>query len=172
MIHEDGTRTESMALAFHNSAGAADGNLPYSVYDRFELPANLSVDSITFGGAPVPELKIATTSAKLPYVERTDVASGAFTVGAAFAVPPGSDRTLDITYTEHGPLAFGVSGAVLDDFVGKQAGVSGEPVKTIIQYPGTWTVGLEDNDFIAKSGILEYNTDLDRDALTRIRFTK
>ena len=171
-IHDDGTRTELMTVAFHNSAGVADGNLPYRVYDRFELPANSSVDSITLDGVGVPELKVATTSAVLPYVEATPVASGAFTVGAAFDVPPGADKKLAITYTEHQPLTFGVSGAVLDDFIEKQPGVSGEPEKTVIHYPRTWTAGVEDSNFIAKQGELEYNTILDRDALTRIRFTK
>ena len=177
-VHPDGTRTEEATIAIRNGSGSQDKNLPYHVYLRFVLPPGLSFGSTAIDGVPVPIRKIG-TPAVVPYSENSTVASGLFAVGVALEVPPGIQKHVTVSYTIDKPLSFGIGGAVFDIFTQKQAGITGENVHTIITYPTNWAAGIEDqrtlpapSDFIAKPGQLEYNTNLTRDDLTRIRFTK
>lgn len=176
-IHADGTRAETVTVDFHNSAGAADKNLPYRTYIRFVLPPAATVENIIYDGQPVPA-RVEGSPLLLPYAEMDSVASGLSTLGVAVDVPAGTQKKLTISYTEHTPMSFGTSGAVLDAFIAKQPGISGESTHTTIMYPSGWTAGVEDAnngtapDFIAKTGQLGYNTILTRDSLTRIQFTK
>ncbi len=177
-VNPDGTRTESMTITFHNASGTQGEHLPYLVYDRFELPPDASVGAITLDDAIISTRSAVASPSAVPYIESTPVASGRFTVGVAFVVPPASDKRLTVTYTENQPLRFGPAGAVFDDFVAKQPGISGETAHTVIRYPSGWVAGIEETGrrsptgFIAKLNQFEYNTILDVDAITRIRFTK
>jgi hypothetical protein len=177
-IHDDGTRTETATIAIRNGSGQKDKNLPYISYIRFVLPPGTSVEEISIDGAPVRS-RSGKGLPVLPYIETSTVSSGWIAAGVAFEIPASAEKQLTITLTDPTPLQFGKSGAILEPFIQKQAGVSGETVHTIITYPGGWTAGLEDTGsyagtrgFIAKQGQLEYNTTLTRDDLTRIRFTK
>jgi hypothetical protein len=177
-VHPDGSVSETVTIEIKNTSGQ-DGGLSYRTYMRFLLPVDVAVAGVTLNGAPVYPRKDITTIPTLPYLERTDLTSSLYTLGVGLDVPPGSTKQLAITYTRTGVVRFGASGAVVDVFTQKQPGVSGTPVHTVIRYPVAWTAGFEEQasgavgqDFIANTGQLEYNMVLDRDMLTRIRFTK
>ena len=171
-IHTDESLSEMETITMKNASGQENG-LPYQVYVRFLLPPDVSVDGVVFDGIPVSARKDTTTPVVLPYLERTDNTSFWYTIGVGVNIPAGTEKQLTISYSRGEAVRFGSTGAVVDLFVQKQAGVSGTPVHTIVQYPAAWMVGVEEQgDFIAKADQLEYNTILDRDSLTRIRFTK
>lgn len=177
-IHTDGTRTASITTTIKNSSGGKDANAPYRTYIRFVLPSGVSVTGVSVDGVAIASRKGAALPI-VPYVETATVASGQNAIGVALDVPSSKERTLVVSYTDPRPLSFGSSGAILDVFTQKQAGITGEKVATTITYPAEWTAGIEEQastrqvrDFIAKPGQLKYNTTLTRDDLTRIRFTK
>jgi hypothetical protein len=140
---------------------------------RLLLPADVVITGVTLDGVPINPRTDTTKPPVIPYVERTDTASSFYTLGIGLDVPAESTRHLSVTYTRADIVHFGADGAVVDLFLQKQPGVSGSPVHTIVQYPASWIAGMEgQGDFIAHVGEIEYNTVLDRDTLTRIRFTK
>ena len=168
----NGNISETATLTLKNASGQNNG-ASYRTYIRFVLPSNVAVVGVTVDGAPVQTRKETTEPPTFPYLERTDVTSDSYTLGVGLDIPAGSEKQLAITYTRDSVVRFGDEGAVVDVFLQKQPGVSGTPVRTVIRYPAAWTAGVEGaEDFIAKTGQLEYNTVLDRDHLTRIRFTK
>jgi hypothetical protein len=143
------------------------------MYLRFLLPADVSVAGVMFDGVKVMSRKDTSTTPSLPYLERTDLAGTAYVLGIGADIPAGHEKQLSMTYTRDHVVSFGAEGAVVDLFLQKQPGVSGTPVHTVIRYPAAWTAGVEgQEDFIANTGQLEYNTVLNADSLTRIRFTK
>lgn len=179
-VNADGTRSEKVALTLHNGSGAQDKIMPYRTYVRFVLPTGSTLGEVSIDGAPVAIRKNATSDI-VPYAEMATEASGLYSLGVALDVPPGGEKRLSVTYTQTNPLSFGAGGAILDVFLQKQAGVSGEHVRTTVTYPIGWTAGIEEVanpagsqlvDFIAKPDQLTYNTILVSDAITRIRFTK
>jgi hypothetical protein len=165
-------------MIIRNTSGQ-DRGLSYRTYVRFLLPSDVSVAGVTLDGAVVLSRKDTAKISSLPYLERTDLASDSYVLGIGAEVPAGREIQLSITYTRDNVVRFGTSGAVVDLFTQKQPGVSATPVHTVLRYPPAWTAGLEEQasggqaqDFIANAGQLEYNTVLNRDILTRIRFTK
>ena len=171
-IDTDGGISETVTMIIKNTSGQDQG-LPYRTYVRFLLSPDVAVSGVMLDGAPVPSRKDTTTTPVLPYTERTDTTSSFYVLGVGVYVPAGSQKQLAITYTRGNIVHFGDSGAVVDLFIQKQPGVDVTPVHTVIRYPATWVAGVEgQGDFIANAGQLEYNTVLDRDMLTRIRFTK
>jgi hypothetical protein len=177
-IDTNGSISETVTVTVKNTSGQ-DRGLSYRMYLRFLLPSDVAVAGVTLDGAPVAARKDAATLPVLPYLERTDATSEFYVLGVGADVPSGSEKQLSITYTRDNAVHFGISGAVVDFFAQKQPGVSATPVHTVLRYPTAWTAGLEEQasggqaqDFIANAGQLEYNTVLDQDRLTRVRFTK
>ena len=177
-VRPDGSISETEIVTVKN-AGSADQGLPYRTYLRFFLPADAEVSAVTLDAVAVPSRKNITTVPSLPYFERTDVPSDSYVLGIGMDIPAGSEKQVSLTYTRDHVVRFGAAGAVTDIFVQKQPGIRMTPVHTVVRFPADWTAGLEERasggemqDFIANAGQLEYNTVLDRDMLTRIRFTK
>jgi hypothetical protein len=171
-VNTDGAISETVTETIKNTSGQ-DSGLSYRMYLRFLLPADVSVAGVMFDGVKVMSRKDTSTTPSLPYLERTDLAGAAYVLGIGADIPAGHEKQLSMTYTRDHVVSFGAEGAVVDLFLQKQPGVSGTPVHTVIRYPAAWTAGVEgQEDFIANTGQLEYNTVLDRDVLTRIRFTK
>jgi hypothetical protein len=177
-VNENGGMSETITQTIKN-ASTRDQNLSYRVYLRLLLPPDVSVEGVKVDGVPVVPRKDMVQAPNAPYLERTDLASASYVLGIGMDIPAGHETQLSITYARENVLSFGASGAVMDLFVQKQPGVTGTPVHTVVRYPGQWTAGIEEQasgsrgvDFIANTGQLEYNTVLDRDILTRIRFTK
>ena len=171
-VNADGSISETVSLRFKNTSGQ-DQNVPYRTYLRLMLPSDVSVSGVTIDGAAVGQRKDTAKAPSIPYLERTDVTSGSYVLGIGMDIPAGRETQLSLTYARSTVVRFGTSGAVVDFFVQKQPGVSTTPVHTVVRYPTAWTAGVEgQGDFIAMPGQLEYNTILDRDILTRIRFTK
>lgn len=177
-VNTDGSISETVILTVKNTSGKDQG-LSYRTYVRLLLPADADVSEVTLDGAAVPQRKNTTNATSLPYLERTDAASDSYVMGIGMDVPAGSQKQLSVRYRRTATVRFGAGGAVVDFFVQKQPGVTATPVHTVVHFPTAWTAGLEEQvfggrsqDFIANAGQLEYNTVLDRDSLTRIRFTK
>jgi Protein of unknown function (DUF4012) len=175
-VRTDGSIKETVIVTEKNTS-SADKGLPYRTYLRFLLPADGAVSTVTLDAVAVPSRKSITTAPSFPYFERTQVTPDSYALGIGMDVPAGSQKQLSITYTRENVVRFGAAGAVVDFFVQKQPGVSATPVHTVLLFPAAWTAGLEEQasgtgDFIANRGQLEYNTVLNRDVLTRIRFTK
>ncbi len=171
-VDADGTVSETATMTIKNTSGQ-EQQLSYRTYLRFLLPPDVAVAGVTIDGALVPARKDATKIPSLPYLERTDLTSPLYVLGVAADIPSGSEKNITISYTRNQAVSFGDSGALLDLFIQKQPGVNAAPVHTVVRYPSEWTAGVEgQEDFIANTGQLEYNTILDRDRLTRIRFTK
>lgn len=177
-VNGDGSISETATVTVKNTSGGNQA-LPYRTYLRFLLPPDVAVSGVTLDGAPVPARTDTSKIPSLPYVERTDVTSASYVLGIGMDLPAGGEKQLSVTYTREHVIRFGESGAVMDFFVQKQPGVSATPVHTVVRYPAAWTAGLEEQasgeqiqDFIANVGQLEYNTVLDRDRMTRIRFTQ
>jgi hypothetical protein len=177
-INTDGSIRETVTQTIKN-AGGQDHGLSYRAYLRFMLPSDSTVTGVLLNGVPVSPRKETEKTPTLPYFERTDLASDSYVVGVGVDIPAGSEKQLTITYMRDTVVHFSESGAVVDLFIQKQPGVNATPVHTVIRYPASWTAGLEEQasgveaqDFIANTGQLEYNMVLDRDTLTRIRFTK
>lgn len=176
-VGTDGAISETITMSIKN-ASTQDQNLPYRTYLRLLLPPDAAVAGVTFDGSQVLSRKDTAAAPSFPYLERTDTANGSYVLGIGADIPPTSEKQLSVTYTRNTVVSFGASGAVLDLFVQKQPGVSATPVHTVVRYPPEWTAGIEeqasgegDQDFIANTGQLEYNTVLTEDRLTRIRFT-
>ena len=177
-INSNGSMSETVTVIVKNTSGQ-DRGLSYRTYLRFLLPPDVAVAGVTLDGVAVQPRKDTTNIPHFPYLERTDVTANSYVLGVGVDIPAGRETQLSITYTRDNVVHFGPSGAVVDLFVQKQPGVSATPVHTVVRYPTAWTAGLEEQasgaggqDFIANAGQLEYNTVLDRDILTRIRFTK
>jgi hypothetical protein len=177
-VNTNGNISETITLTIKN-ASPQNQNLSYRTYLRLLLPPDVSVAGVTLDAVPVLPRKDTAKAPSLPYLERTDVASPSYVLGIGADIPAGSEKQVAITYTRSNTVSFGASGAVLDLFVQKQPGVMGMPVHTVVRYPPEWTAGIEEQasgtggqDFIANTGQLEYNTVLNEDHLTRIRFTK
>jgi hypothetical protein len=177
-VNAGGSISETITITIKN-ASMQDQNLSYRTYLRFLLPPDVSVAGVTLDAVPVLPRKDMVKAPNLPYLERTDTSGDMYVLGIAADIPAGHEKQLAITYTRGSAVSFGASGAVVDLFVQKQPGVTGSPVHTVVRYPSEWTAGIEEQasvagsqDFIANTGQLEYNTVLDRDILTRIRFTK
>jgi hypothetical protein len=177
-INSNGSVSETVTVTVKNTSGQ-DRGLSYRTYIRLLLPADVAVAGVTLDGVAVQPRKDTTNIPHFPYLERTDATSDFYVLGVGVDIPAGRETQLSITYTRDNVVHFGPSGAVVDLFVQKQPGVSGTPVHTVLRYPAAWTAGFEEQasgaesqDFIANPGQLEYNTVLNRDILTRIRFTK
>lgn len=177
-INTSGSLDETVTMKIKNTSGQ-DRGLSYRTYLRLLLPADVAVAAVTLDGVAVQPRKDTTNTPHFPYLERTDVTANFYVLGVGVDIPSGRETQLSITYTRDNVVHFGPSGTVVDLFVQKQPGVSATPVHTVLRYPAAWTAGLEEQasgtegqDFIANAGQLEYNTVLDRDVLTRIRFTK
>lgn len=177
-VNTDGSISEIVTLIVKNTS-SKDQDLSYRTYVRLLLPPDVAAIGVTLDRAAVPPRKNTTNVPSLPYFERTDATSDFSVLGIGMDVPAGSQKQLSIEYTRTAVVRFGAVGAVVDFFVQKQPGVTATPVHTVVHFPTTWTAGLEEQasgaknqDFIANAGQLEYNTVLDRDILTRIRFTK
>jgi hypothetical protein len=176
-IDAHGSISETITLIIKNGS-TQDQNVPYRMYLRLLLPPDVAVAGVTLDGAPVLPRKDVSTTPSLPYFERTDITSTSYVLGIGADIPVASEKQLSITYTRNNVVSFGESGALVDLFIQKQPGVMGTPVHTVVRYPPEWTAGIEEQasgsggvDFIANTGQLEYNTVLDQDRLTRIRFT-
>lgn len=177
-VNTDGTINQTVTVTIKNTSGKDQG-LPYRVYLRFLLSSDVSVSSVSVDGTKLSARKGTAKIPVLPYLERTDTTSRFYVLGVGVDIPADSKKQISATYSRKNTVSFGESGAVVDLFVQKQPGVNDTPVHTVVRYPAAWTAGLEEQasgaggqDFIAMPGQLEYNTVLDRDRLTRIRFTK
>ncbi len=171
-VNTNGSISETIIQTIKNTSGQ-DRGLPYRTYLRLLLPSDVAVAGVTIDGVAVTSRKDTTKIPSVPYLERTDLSSPFTVLGIGVDIPAAGEKQIAVTYTRDTVVSFGESGAVVDLFVQKQPGVSDAPVHTVIRYPSAWTAGLEGvGDFIAMPGQLEYNTVLDRDHLTRIRFTK
>ncbi len=177
-INPNGSTSETATVTIKNTSGQ-DRGLSYRTYLRFLLPPDVAVSGVRFDGVAVATRKDTTKAPNFPYLERTDLTADSYVLGIGADIPPGSEKQISIVYTRDNVVHFSDSGAVVDLFTQKQPGVTATHVHTVLRYPAAWTAGLEEQesgaqpqDFIANPGQLEYNTVLDRDSLTRVRFTK
>ncbi len=171
-IDAEGLIHEKAILTLTNTSGGASP-VPYRTYIRFFVPQGYSAGEVTLNGTLMRARTKEQKQPSFPYVEQIQGE-----LGVALDVAPNSEARIAFAYDLRDPLVFGTSGALLELFDQKQPGVEGTAEHVTIQYPFTWTAGMEevaamaDDDFIAKEGKLEYNTILTRDVLTRIRLTR
>ena len=197
VIAPDGGVSENVTVSLRNTVNqTADANArgiggSFTTYMRFLVPADSLVRDITLDGVPVASRDTrAKGSPPLPYIESTESPANVRSIGVAFAVDPGSERQLRISYKRMTPLPFGRGGGVLDILTYKHPGVSDNVAKTSIRYPIYWVATDESRGsqlggnppfvfeggqlptFLAKDGELEYNTTILQDQFIRLKFVK
>lgn len=144
------------------------GGGTYMDYFRVYYPKDTTVSSVKFDGVDVPARnpKQATPSA-IPY-RTLDASGSAMIVSVPFSVAPRAEHQLMVQTTR---MTSPLTGAGSYQFtLRKQAGMSTYPWHIVVHYPPGWTATAESG--VAKDGVLEYNTDLTKDAILRVVFGK
>lgn len=169
-IQENGDIQHTLTMSVQNSAPEVEhGAGAYVNYFRVFIPQDAQGVVVSIDGSDVP-VRPATSviPQPLPYWLREETGRYAV-VHVPFTVPPRQARQLIISWTRKAQSEF--DGAVVYQFnIRKQPGVAEFPWRIHIQYPARWSVVRENG--VAKPGVLEYNTDLTKDASFRMLFQK
>lgn len=151
---------------------------PYQTYIRFLLPKDSIINTVTLDGIPIPSRSaLQKTAPAIPYIENSDGAQPARSIGVVLRIMPGEEKDLQMTYSRGVLQPLGKGGGYLDLLWYKHPGVSNMPLQTKVKYPSYWTATNEvlagtgqDGEFIAKESEFEYNTHIQRDTRYRIKF--
>ncbi|MFZ5845527.1 MAG: DUF4012 domain-containing protein [Patescibacteria group bacterium] len=181
-IGEDGIPTETLTLTYRNTSTAepAAGGGIYRAYVRLIMPSDSQVSLVTLDGAKVPQRDESEKKPpSWPYFEIEEEARGRG-LGVALAVPPAGVSRLTLTFRRSFGVVFGSGGGSYELFIPKQPGAGDTPGQIVIKYPIFWAAirerefsrPIEGQEFLAKPGVLEYNTTLSQDQNIRIKFLK
>ncbi|MCL4360481.1 DUF4012 domain-containing protein [Patescibacteria group bacterium] len=185
LLNADGTSEGSVSIILKNAAsGKERSSGAYKTYLQVYLPEGASVTGVTLDGQAVPYLPQNSALQKprpLPYYETAESAIGSSaSLGVALTVPVASMRTLSVSYVHGSRVVFGNNGAAYELSVQKQPGVEQAAAAVTITYPVYWIVhatalhgpGSVPQPFVAKEGVVGYNTTLSQDQGVRLLFTK
>lgn len=167
-ISQDGSIDQVTTLNIKNVTPqeTPEGGGAYHTYMRIYVPAGTVVKSVRLDGFDVPSRDTGDGGVlSEPYlvVEPTGYVT---VIGLPFTVEPGHVRSLVVeTQRVVSELA---QGGAYQFSIRKQAGVLTYPWHVVVQYPPTWQAISEID--VAKPGIVEYNTSLEKDAQFRILF--
>lgn len=174
----------TLRVIYTNTARTdSPGGGVYRNYARIYLPADTIVSEIALDGIRVPTNTDG--SGIVPYVEPVADAENLSGVAIVFDTPPGSSREISIQYQHARSLPVGNT-MQYDLLHQKQPGLFRTTTKTIFTYPPGWNITGErinalvstlsaegrQDDFVAKSGQLEYNSNLLQDTYLRLTIRK
>lgn len=166
---DTGDIDHTLTLDIRNASPVqGDGAGVYQSYLRLFVPQDSSVLSLLLDGSDVPKRQAGSVPPPSPYYMVEP--SGSFAViHVALSVRPHETRQLSVRWMR--PKVFTSAGQSLYQFaIRKQAGVSVFPWLVTVQYPDGWRATGE--GAVAKAGVLEYNTDLTKDAVYHMLFQK
>lgn len=169
-IMENGDIDHTLTMNIRNSAHAQEsGGGGYQSYMRLVMPSDAQVRSIALDGVEVPIRDLGSVvPPPAPYWINEQIGDQRV-IHVPFLVVPRQTRQLSIRWVRPGAVAFKGQGT-FQFTLRKQAGVAQFPWQTVIAYPQSWGVVSEAG--VAKPGVLEYNTDLTKDASYRMLFRK
>lgn len=173
-IAEDGGVAETLVRSIKNTSNGEPGTGAYRAYVRVLIPSGVEVVALTLDGKPVPARDRKAKRPTMPYGELTDDIPGVTSVGLAFEVPPGGERTIRVT-TRRPPLPFGIAGSRLELFEQKQAGVRDIPGTVVVRFPSAWHLESDAPQSavsLANPGRFEYNSTLSADEHIRMIIKK
>lgn len=169
-IMENGDIDHTLTMNIRNSAHAQEsGGGGYQSYMRLVMPSDAQIRSIALDGAEVPIRDLGSVVPPPAPYWINEQAEGRRIIHVPFLVNPRQTRQLSVRWVRPGAVAFSGQGA-FQFTLRKQAGVTQFPWQTVIAYPQSWGVVSEAG--VAKPGILEYNTDLTKDASYKMLFRK
>jgi len=169
-ISDNGDIQHVLTMTIHNAAHAQEnGGGGYQSYLRLLVPTDAQIRSITIDGLEVP-LRDMTNAAPPPAPywinEQQDQHR---VIHVPFLVAPRQTRQLTAEWVRPGAASFAEEGA-FQFTLRKQPGVAQTPWRVIVEFPQNWSAIAEGG--VAKPGVLEYNTDLTKDAIYRMLFRK
>ena len=180
----DGGISETLNIVYTNTAKTdSPGGGVYRNYSRIYLPPGTILSDITLDGNRVPTN--GGGIGVVPYVEPVSDQDNLSGIAIVFDTPPGSSREVALQYTHNENLP--PDNTLQYDLIHqKQPGLFHTTTKTIFVYPAGWTItgerihsvvstlsaGERQDDFVAKSGQLEYNSNLLQDTYLRLTIRK
>lgn len=169
-IMENGDIDHSLTMNIRNTAHAQEnGGGGYQSYLRLVIPSDAQIRTVALDGEEVP-LRDTSNVVPPPAPYWINEESGQQrVVHIPFLVSPRQARQLTVRWVRPGAVAFNGLGTY-QLTLRKQAGVAQMPWQTVVSYPENWSVVSEAG--VAKPGVLEYNTDLTKDASYKMLFRK
>ncbi len=180
----DGSISEKLSIVYTNTAKTdSPGGGVYRNFSRIYLPPGTILSDITLDGNRIPTNPGGIGT--VPYVEPSADQEGFSGISVVFDTPPGSSREITLHYIHEQTLSH--EGAIQYDLIHqKQPGLFHTSTKTLFTYPSGWTItgerirtvvstlsaGERQDDFVAKSGQLEYNSSLLQDTYLRLTIRK
>lgn len=170
VISELGDISHILTMNIHNASHAQEnGGGGYQSYMRLFVPIDAQIRSIAVDGMDVP-LRDMSNAVPPPAPYWINEQREQYrVVHVPFLVTPRQTRQLSVEWVRPGAVSFDGEGA-FQFTLRKQPGVAQFPWRVIVEYPQNWGAVAEGG--VAKPGILEYNTDLTKDAVYRMLFRK
>lgn len=174
---EDGSVNESLEVTIKNNSpsGDATGGGTYLTWTRFILPEDSVLTSVTLDGSPVSEKRTKSKDIQLPPYVVTEMTESGKTIAVPYAVEPGRERKLTISYRRQQLLLFSNNAATYDLLIQKQPGMINTDVAVDVTFPIFWQpAGMGDGkqSFLANQSRLEYNTSLTENKQFTVKFSK
>jgi len=169
---ESGTPTMTLTLVYRNTyrQESDSGGGAYRNYLRLILPSDATLTALNLNGASLALRTLSERSRpSFPYAEEENQGTSK-TLGLAFEVPPGQESRLTVSYQRARQLEFWPEGTTYELFLYKQPGLADSPWQIVVKHPLAWQVSpSEPKGFLAKPGLVEYNTNLSQDQVLRLK---
>ncbi len=168
-IEENGDMHHDMTMILNNTSTnqGHDGGGDYQSYIRVLYPENTTIVGVTVDGQPIPLRDPASKEATISAVMVEHTPTG-ISVGFPVSVAAHGQKQISISTARLGVFPANLASSY-EFTIRKQAGVEHFPWHVSVEYPERWRV--ESDLMLAKPGVVEYNTDLEKDGQMNLFFT-